>query len=644
MLKRSKLLVGVLVVFSIVLSNFLTKSVGFSKPKQVTFALGPTGEFLQSSTTLVLATLLDNTSGRNAFEVQVESITLNSAPLLSPPLPLLVGEIDAGQSATVQVTFDSSQLVQEQPYQLVVHGSYRPVNKGTGDDEGHEFTVSDVLQLPPIAPGSAPVNTTSVGSNTVSGAPFPHQPPDMTDEVNEASPPVPTGPFVPGTPTPSSTSTAPVPPISAARMNRLRPDPPSVTFDLNQGLGLTAAGIGCNGIQPASCAEPSGAAEGGGVVFMSANWLAGFSTDGGHSFTVIDPTKVFPNDAVGYCCDQIVQYAPSIDRFIWLLQGSNFRGYRLATASPAQISSSGGTSWTYWNLTLALFPPDTGLDFPDMSIGNNSLYISWDANCSPNCNGGLQVLQIPLSQIQAGGTIDIGFTNPSVSNLAWGGKLSQDTLDQVFWAGHNGNGQLRVFSWPEGSGTYSWRDIAVSTWANNNLSSLTPDGQDWLAFAAGRHAVIGATRSANQVWFAWDAGTDDNFAQDHIEMVTLHINNNFNKIQQVQIWNPNYAFAYPTLATNACTGEVGISLQTGGNGNYENHAVGFWGDFVVYVTTNSNAGVNRYGDYSTIRQAPGQNGEFFDALGYGVNSSGGSGQQADVRYVVFGRGGACSTN
>src|SRR6516165_2077214 len=104
MLKRSKLLVGVLVVFSIVLSNFLTKSVGFSKSKQVTFALGPTGEFLQSSTTLVLATLLDNTSGRNAFEVQVESITLNSAPLLSPPLPLVVGEIDAGQSATVQVT------------------------------------------------------------------------------------------------------------------------------------------------------------------------------------------------------------------------------------------------------------------------------------------------------------------------------------------------------------------------------------------------------------------------------------------------------------------------------------------------------------------------------------------------------------
>jgi hypothetical protein len=131
------------------------------------------------------------------------------------------------------------------------------------------------------------------------------------------------------------------------------------------------------------------------------------------------------------------------------------------------------------------------------------------------------------------------------------------------------------------------------------------------------------------------AGTNNNFRQPHVQMVTLDRGNNFQRTQQVQIWNNSYAFAYPALATNVCTGEIGLSLGYGGNGNYENHVVGIWGDFVVYITTNSNLGVNRYGDYMTIRQ----NGitGLFDALGYGISSVTGGGMQSDVRYVVFGR-------
>jgi hypothetical protein len=67
--------------------------------------------------------------------------------------------------------------------------------------------------------------------------------------------------------------------------------------------------------------EPSGASTGDGVVFSTANWVAAYSDDGGGSFTQLDPTTVFPNDAVGFCCDQIVQYVPSINRFIWASPG-----------------------------------------------------------------------------------------------------------------------------------------------------------------------------------------------------------------------------------------------------------------------------------------------------------------------------------
>jgi hypothetical protein len=129
--------------------------------------------------------------------------------------------------------------------------------------------------------------------------------------------------------------------------------------------------------------------------------------------------------------------------------------------------------------------------------------------------------------------------------------------------------------------------------------------------------------------------------------VTLDRNNNFNKTQQVQIWNSSYAFAYPAFATNACTGEIGLSLEYGGPNDYEQHVVGFWGDFVVYITSSSNVGTTRFGDYVTIRQDPRQdsgfNGAFFDAFGYGFEKvpSPGTGNRSDIEYVVFGRPNVC---
>jgi hypothetical protein len=645
-----------------------------SKSSTATFSLGPVGMSAQDAGTLLIAALLNNEGTRSAADVELESITLESAATLAPTtFPVSLGQIDPGQSATIQATFNSSQLVEGQQYVLAVNGSYRLTtsHERCGDrqtiaridskicpakaarpalvtkracclgpdgktrcksfphcpskDGSHEFTASIVIMLPPAAPGSASVQTTTMGSQSVAGAPFPPQPPDFGDQDNGSRWTVPTGPFVPATPTQSGTSTQEAP-IG---------DPGGVDFIANAGLGISGS----------TTAEPSGAT-GGGVIFVSANWFAAYSTDGGSTFTQLNPTAIFPNDTVGFCCDQIVQYVPSIDRFIWLLQGN---GVRLASASPADIISSNGTAWTYWNLTPDVFgePSGTGFDYPDLSVGTSYLYMSWDAGwpgCPPGCNSGREVARTPLSQLQAGGTIGIDYTKPSDSPMGWGGHLSQDTQDEIFWAGHNSNSNIRVFSLAEGSNTYFWRDIGISSWANNHLSSNTPDGQDWLSKLTGfpGNAVIGATRSSNQLWLAWSAGTDNNFQQPHVEMVTLDRSNNFSVIQQVQIWNGSYAFAYPALATNACTGEIGLSLEYGGNGNYENHVVGFWGDFVVYITTATNVGTSRYGDYVTIRQEPPTDanpGNLFSAFGYGLNSvpPPGNGTRTDIRYVLFGR-------
>ncbi len=619
--------------------GFLTVTVECTAPP-ANLALGATGVNLLAPGTLLSAVPIANTGTVSAENVQLSKVALPGAVLTVPgSLPFALGSIVAGGSVVLNTEF-SGEFAPLASYPLQIGGTY------SVGDATYCFELTGDLVVPPAAPGSAPLGSVQVSSNQVSGAPFPPQPPEFGDEVNGQQWTVPTAPFEPGAPPPGSTSVLPSP-LGGALANALGPaplaDPPAIVFNVNNGLGISNVG---------GTAEPSGAS-GGGVVFVTANSTAAYSTDDGSTFTQLNPTTIFPNDAIGFCCDQIVQYIPSVDRFVWLLQGGGLRGYRLAVASPAQIIASGGTAWTYWNLPATLFGSCSGFDYPDMSLGNNFLYMSWDAGFG-GCNGGLQVSRTSFAGLQAGGTITIEFTDPANGPMAWGSHLMQNTLDEVFWAGHNNNKNMRVFSLREDSNTYFWRDVGIASWANNTpLTSLSPDNQNWINFLFNpttqnpgggfpANAVLGATRAGNQLWLAWSAGTDGNFPQPHVEMVTLDRSNDFNKTQQVQIWNPDYAFAYPALATNACTSEVGLSFEFGGGGNYENHVVGFWGDFVAYITTGSNVGSTRFGDYVSIRQAPptAENpGNLFTAFGYGRNSvpPPGTGATSDVHYVLFGR-------
>ncbi|HYZ75798.1 MAG TPA: hypothetical protein VE596_00355 [Gaiellaceae bacterium] len=586
-----------------------------ARSARLPLTLSAPGIAFQKPNALLVAVRLNNIGRGAVLGVKIDSAQLGSARLLSVA-PRSVGKIGAGRAAIVQANFRSNGLIQRQRYRLAIRGSF-----GTTAGKRAPFLAQLVVVLPPAAPGKAPLRHATASPHETKGAPFPARPPRFDRDRNGSRWTVPKGRSVPGR-------------RSARTAIKKSPlvDPP-VDFEVNNGLGFSGS----------TTAEPSGAVNAGRVVFASSNWYAAYSNDNGSTFTQVNPTTIFPSDAIGFCCDQIVQYAPSVDRFIWLLQGNN--GFRLASASPATLLSSGATAWTYWNLPSSLFgqPTGTGVDYPDLSVGDNSLYLSWDVgwpSCPKGCNSGVQVTRTSLAGIQAGGTISLDYTNPPDSSMVWGGHLTQDTGNEIFWAGHNSSSQMRVFSLAEGSNTYFWRDVNISSWAQNTLSSTTPDGRNWFSWGFPSNAVIGSTRVGSQIWFAWDAGTDKNFPQAHVEMVTLNRNNNFSRIQQVQIWNPSYAFGYPALATNACTREVGMSFEYGGGGNYENHVVGFWGDFIAYITTGSNVGTGRFGDYVTIRQAPATKahpGNLLAAFGYGLNSAAGGGTTTDVHYVLFGR-------
>lgn len=613
--------------------GFITVTVECLTPAAVLEA-GDAGVNLFDPMTLLSALPIRNTGTAPAEDVQVTAITLEDGTLTSPTLPADLGTIPAGGFAVLHADFSGDSFAPEASFALTVEGTYM-----VGDDQ-FCFTLEAELTIPPAAPGSAPFGTVMVASSTVTDAPFPPQPPmpDL-DEVNPSRWTVPIAPFVPGTPTPTGTEAMPAPgaAVATARPIISAAAAGPIVFTANNGLGITS-GI--------SIAEPSGASTGDDVVFATANKFAAYSMNGGGSFTSLNPTAVFPADAVGFCCDQIVQYVPSIDRFVWFLQGN---GFRLAVASPADIVAHGGTAWTYWNLTPGIFGAitGTGFDYPDLAVGNGYLYMSWDAGfpCPSGCNWGFQVARTSLAGLQAGGTIVVEFTDPANGRMAWGSHLMQDTGNEIFWAGHNNNSSMRIFSAAEGSNMYFWRDRGISSWPTGGLSSMTPDGQDWVSECGGGFPgtnVIGATRVGSQLWFAWAAGTNDNFPKAHVEMVAFDRSDDFSVSQHVQIWNSSYAFAYPALTTNRCTGEVGLSLEYGGGGHYQNHVVGLWGDFVVYVTTTSDVGTCRFGDYVTIRQRPPDDanpGNLFTAFGYGLESvpPPGTGTTSDIRFVEFGR-------
>src|SRR5262249_13199524 len=118
----------------------------------------------------------------------------------------------------------------------------------------------------------------------------------------------------------------------------------------------------------------------------------------------------------------------------------------------------------------------------------------------------------------------------------------------------------------------------------------------------------------------------------HIQIAVFNAQT-FALIQQMQVWNPGYAYSYPALITNSRE-EVGMALMFGGGGTYHgSSAVGIWGDFIVWTPQYSTSSdPSRVGDYVTIRQYLGRDGTLYAASVYSRLSFG-----FNPIYILFGR-------
>lgn len=408
----------------------------------------------------------------------------------------------------------------------------------------------------------------------------------------------------------------------------------------------------------------SSGAKSGDVVLMSGNLWLRLSLDGGKTFTDLDWTKLFSADATygGYGCDQVVLYVPEIDCFVLYVQA--FRGtgtlenrnvVKIALASPADLRSAkgGAEAWRrQWDFTSADFGLAAWMDFPAMTHDSRYLYVNTntfakDAGAKKDSFKGKLFFELPLDELKAGGSVSYQYA--VVPNSC--GSPAQNIDGENYWAGHGSDGEIRIWSSRGDSDRYFWRDRKLrSNWpipASNNIMSAAPDSTDWISTDP---RIVGATRVGNEVWFAWSAASGQpssggfTFPQAHVQVAKVDVSRDYDVVDQLQIWNPDYAFAYPSLTTNS-DGEVGISCGWGGGPDYGSHVVGILGDFVLWYGEASDrtsqygddTNPTRFGDYLNVRLAYPDT-RFFSAFGYAVHTSTDADKEAaNYLYVEFGR-------
>jgi hypothetical protein len=600
------------------------------------------------ATTILAAIPLVSKNVRGATQIEVKAIRFSSATRASPEkLPLRL-TADGSERVVVDAIFKSDHFDERGRYVLEIAGAYK-TSRGN-----KPFAVRRAVTLPPSSPGSSTLRVTKVPSHEVRGAPFrPQAISRKEQDVNRPPPLVPVGRSS-HLPKPASSKTIIEKASQAIRTSgsfvaeegraitlESSDDAPARPF-LRETAGsdivfVRNTAYGSTGGVPN---DPSGASGGGEsadlhFVFLTGNTYASYSTNGGSTFTQLDPTTIFPNDVDGgLCCDQVVHYSSNGDRIFWLMQfwagrnGSN--RLRLAASSPEALEASNGTAWTYWDITSdALGVGGKLLDYPDLAVGNKFLYFSVDGD------GGLIVGRIPLIDLYNGGAVSVEFTDHADGASAYGNHLIQNAGDEMFWQGHPATDKLRIFSCKENSHQYSWKDVGIDKYPYSDFKSPGPDGSNWLGslFSGGPGGVRVPETGGDEIWFEWMGARGGDFPQPHVQIVRFD-SNTLRVIAQTQIWNPDIAFGYASFAV-ASTREVGMSLAYGGGGSYGTAAVGIFGDYVVYQVCTSSANATRYGDYSTIRKASPDEG-LYSAVGYCTRP----GPAFEPHYVLFGRSGS----
>ncbi|HEX8148977.1 MAG TPA: hypothetical protein VF591_17465 [Pyrinomonadaceae bacterium] len=381
------------------------------------------------------------------------------------------------------------------------------------------------------------------------------------------------------------------------------------------------------------------------VVFYTGNWYAAISTDAGRTFKFIAPGADFkdPKNGSTFCCDQIVHYIGKIDTFVWLLQYGPDTGDNVQRLAFAKTADAAKNKWRVFDITTAsLKVPGAFLDFPDLAVGANSLYLTTNI-FGPGQQFGSAVVRIPFAGIESGKVTATPFVSKSFQSF----RVAQNCGTTAYFAAHQDTSTLAVFSWKEGQNAPVQKSVAVARWlgGNSGYISRTPDGRRWLDRCDPR--LSGATLAKDELWFAWTVDRNSNHRPRPFIQIAKIKASDLTLLENINVFDNDNATAYGALSTNE-DGEVGISYMVGGKTLAPSHVVGILTgarkDVIVSKgdrgPSDPDTGRGEWGDYLAVRRVyPNQ--RLFAATGYTMKGPGdGSDRDSTPRFVVFGRAAA----
>lgn len=384
-------------------------------------------------------------------------------------------------------------------------------------------------------------------------------------------------------------------------------------------LGRDTAINGLNPSYESSTMEPSTDADGSNI-FETGNWFAAVSTNSGGNWKFLNLASEF-NNAGFPCCDQVTQLDPASGHEFWLVQ---YTDGHLILANAAATGSNPYSNWCWVSFNPSSFglPSSYQFDYEDMTITSSSVYITSNIYSSSTSLYGAEIIRFPKAALSTCGTYNATWiirTDNATFKLA-----AEPTLpNAVYWASDTGqtNGSsFRVFSWPEGSSTYTWWTFTIPSFLYE-----TPNGGQNCADASGLTAnwcqradsrVLGGYLSLPYLGFSFNAKQDANHPVPYTRVVifTTSSPSTMSFLGYTDIFDSRIAIQYMSLAPNL-NGIVGGEFTWSDTQSPSFYpSMGFLAAPPAaislaqsYLTTSgqgnpcATGGVYRWGDYLTIR-------------------------------------------
>ncbi len=428
------------------------------------------------------------------------------------------------------------------------------------------------------------------------------------------------------------------------------------------------------GLEPWGAIDGSGTfepavANNGNTVFYTGNYIATRSTDGGSTWTFVDPTV----DILGkkppvyrFCCDQDVVFDPTNKIFLWYRQEWPNSANENLNLLDVSTDASAWCEYAFYPKSFTSSWAGSWFDYNHLALSPNYLYLSTNRypHKPPDSSDRQSVIiRFSLSQLAACATAGWNYF-ASTSTGTWGPVDGASTV--MYWAGHKDTSTLRVFDWRE---SVDWTGIKQGDYSHPSYEATDKKGNAHCPDLSGSDIcyriddrVLGGWYTnpygSADLGFVWNVKEGGGFPYPHTYVSVIRYSSSEGKWKYYAtqtLWVKDGALVYAAVAPLPSLGHVGAAMFFSGPSSYPSMILGYYGyttgwgipPSLLTVTPGTSGifsggvacSVQCWGDYLRVRADSG-NGIKWVAAGYTMagGTSGflaGTGLSLEPRYYVF---------